>query len=63
MAINKISIDSLFRVLVLPARNKIYPSNKLKDPHNTLTSGDDNPLPGGSANGEGKGFPDAPFKK
>jgi hypothetical protein len=47
----------------LPAIKRIYPISKLAKPHKTLTSGDDNPFPGGFANGDGKLSPDMPCIK
>lgn len=38
-----------------------YPKSKLKAPHKTLIKGDEFPTPGGSANGEGNGFPEMPL--
>ena len=50
---NKISMDSLFFTDTLPAISNTYPINRLKQAHSTFTNGDDGPLPGGVANGEG----------
>jgi len=60
---NKTSIESLFAVDVLLTLNKIYPASKLKQPHNTLTVGEDSPLPGGFAKGVGNEFPETPLTK
>ncbi len=60
---NKTSIESLFARDVLLTLNNIYPASKLKQPHNTLTVGDESPLPGGFANGVGNGFPEMPCTK
>ncbi|MEN6295952.1 MAG: hypothetical protein ABFD61_07495 [Chloroherpetonaceae bacterium] len=35
----------------------------LNKPHITLTTGADNPCPGGLENGVGKGLPEIPFTK
>jgi hypothetical protein len=53
----------LFVCETLPALKRIYPISKLANAHKTLTIGDDNPLPGGFANGEGKLSPDTPCTK
>ena len=53
----------LFVLETLPVLKRTYPTNRLLNPHNTFTKGDDNPLPGGLANGEGKLSPDMPFTK
>jgi hypothetical protein len=50
----------LFVWETLPALKRTYPTNRLPSPHKTFTEGDDNPLPGGLANGEGKLSPDMP---
>ena len=57
---NKTSIDSLFAVDVLLTLNNIYPASKLKQPHKTLTIGEDSPLPGGFAKGDGNESPEMP---
>ena len=44
----------LFEFDIFPALNNTYPMIRLNKPHNTFTVGDDKPLPGGLANGEGK---------
>ena len=39
------------------------PIIKLMKAHITFVKGEDNPLPGGLENGEGKGIPEIPFTK
>jgi hypothetical protein len=53
----------LFACEILPTLNKTYPIIRLNNAHKILTNGDDNPLPGGFANGVGKLSPDIPFTK
>jgi hypothetical protein len=48
---------------IFPARNKIYPITRLNNPHRTLTAGEDRPLPGGFAKGDGNGAPETPWMK
>jgi hypothetical protein len=43
-----------------PTLKRMYPMSKLPSPHRTFTVGDDNPLPGGVENGDGKLSPDMP---
>lgn len=50
----------LFVWETLPTLKRIYPIIKFTKAHKTLTIGDDNPLPGGFANGVGKLSPDSP---
>lgn len=57
---NNKSIARLFLIVVLLTLNNTYPASKLKQPHNTLTRGEENPLPGGFAKGDGNGSPDTP---
>ncbi len=57
---NKTSIESLFCTDVLLTRNKINPTSKLKQAHNTLVVGEDSPIPGGVAKGVGKKSPETP---
>ena len=47
----------------LPTVNRKYPMNRFPSPQRVLTIGDDNPLPGGFANGLGKLSPDTPCIK
>jgi hypothetical protein len=47
----------------LPTLKRIYPITRLASAHRTFTVGDDNPLHGGCANGEGKKSPDTPWTK
>ena len=53
----------LFVEETLPALKRVYPMSILAKAHKTFTIGDDNPLPGGFANGEGKLSPDIPCTK
>lgn len=53
----------LFVWETLPALKRMYPMSKLANAHKTFTIGDDNPFPGGFANGEGKLSPDTPCTK
>ena len=46
-----------------PAIKRMYPIMRLARAHKTFTVGDDNPLPGGFANGVGKRLPDIPCMK
>ncbi len=50
----------LFVWETLPILKRKYPMTTLARAHKTFTIGDDNPLPGGFANGEGKLSPDTP---
>ena len=50
----------LFVWETLPTLIRMYPTSKLPSPHRTFTVGDDNPLPGGVENGDGKPSPDMP---
>ena len=52
--------DSLLLVETLPALNNKYPISKLRQAHKTFTSGDESPLPGGLAKGEGNASPETP---
>ena len=56
----KVSRLQLFVWETLPTLKRMYPMSKLPSPHRTFTVGDDNPLPGGFENGEGKLSPDIP---
>jgi hypothetical protein len=47
----------------LLALKRRYPTSKLASAHRTFTIGDDNPFPGGLANGVGKLSPDIPCTK
>ncbi|MGD0755009.1 MAG: hypothetical protein ABR927_08095 [Bacteroidales bacterium] len=47
----------LFEFILLILKSK-YPTNKLINAHKRLVKGDESPLPGGSANGFGKAFPE-----
>jgi len=47
----------------LPTIKRMYPIIRLARAHKTFTIGDDNPLPGGLANGVGKWLPDIPWMK
>ena len=60
---NKTSIESLLAMDVLLTLNNIYAASKLKQPHNTLTVGEESPLPGGFAKGVGNEFPETPLTK
>jgi hypothetical protein len=53
----------LFVWETLPTLKRRYPITKLASAHRTFTVGDDNPLPGGCANGDGKLSPDTPWTK
>ena len=53
----------LFVWVILPTLKRMYPIMRLANAHKTLTVGDDNPLPGGFANGVGKRLPDIPCMK
>jgi hypothetical protein len=55
--------DNLLVVVNLLYLKRVYPNNKLKTPHSTLINGDEFPNPGGSANGDGNGFPEMPLTK
>jgi hypothetical protein len=46
-----------------PTLKRTYPISRLANAHKTFTVGDDNPLPGGFANGVGKRLPDMPCMK
>jgi hypothetical protein len=46
--------------VTLPTLKRMYPASKLPSAHRTFTVGDDNPLPGGFENGDGKASPDMP---
>ena len=50
----------MFAFVSLPTRARMYPAARLPSPHRTLTKGEDNPLPGGFANGLGKASPETP---
>jgi hypothetical protein len=54
------NMENLFCTDILLIRNKIYPINKFKQAHNTLTVGEDRPLPGGCEKGLGKESPETP---
>lgn len=47
----------------LPHLKRRYPASKLPNAHRTFIIGDDNPFPGGVANGVGKLSPDIPCTK
>jgi hypothetical protein len=47
----------------LPTLKRTYPISRLARAHKTFTVGEDNPLPGGFANGVGKLLPDIPCTK
>ena len=53
----------LFDWETLPVFKRMYPMSRLAIPHKTFTIGDDNLLPGGFANGDGKLSPDTPCMK
>jgi hypothetical protein len=53
----------LFVWETLPTLKRRYPITKFVSAHRTFTVGDDNPLPGGCAKGEGKLSPDTPWTK
>ncbi len=57
---NKINIATLLLEVILLTCNKMYPTNRLKQAHKTLSVGEDNPLAGGFAKGVGKASPDTP---
>ena len=61
--IKKMSNASLFFEVVLLNLNSKYPTSRFANAHITFVSGDDNPFPGGSENGDGKGFPETPLIK
>ena len=54
---------SIFLEFILLNLNSRYPAMKLMKAHITFVKGEDNPLPGGLENGEGKGIPEIPFTK
>ena len=60
MPIKKTNKANLLLFKILPALKSKYPINKLSNAHNVFTNGDDKPLPGGLAKGEGKLSPDTP---
>ena len=60
MPIKKTNKANLLLLEILPALKSKYPISKLSNAHNTFTIGDDKPLPGGLAKGEGKLSPDIP---
>jgi hypothetical protein len=47
----------------LPTLNRTYPIIRLNNDHKILINGEDNPFPGGFANGVGKLSPDIPCTK
>jgi hypothetical protein len=47
----------------LPTRNRQYPTTRLSRAQITFRTGEDNPFPGGFANGVGKRFPEMPCTK
>ena len=58
-----VSMAHLFCMVVLLTRRSKYPTARLKQAQRTFTRGEDNPLPGGSEKGLGKGSPEMPFTK
>ena len=66
MPAKKMSRDNLFLAFILftlPDLNSKYPMSKFNNAHKTFVRGEERPLPGGSANGVGKGLPEIPFTK
>jgi len=61
MPIKKINKANLLLLEILPALKSKYPITKLSNAHNVFTIGDDRPLPGGLAKGEGKLSPEMPW--
>jgi len=54
-------MDELLSIETFPSFRSKRPITKLSWAHNTFTSGDDRPLPGGLAKGVGKGSPAEPL--
>ena len=52
----------LFEFILLTLKSK-YPTSKLNSAQIILVKGDESPLPGGSENGVGNGFPEIPLTK
>jgi hypothetical protein len=62
-AIKNIIKDRKFGFIIFPPRKRIYPMTIFSRPQRTLTVGDDRPLPGGFAKGEGNETPEMPLTK
>lgn len=63
MPIKKTISPMIVLELILLALKRRYPTIKLNNAHKTFVRGDESPIPGGSAKGDGKGFPETPFTK
>ncbi len=62
----KMSRDNLFSAFILftlPNLNSKYPISIFNNAHSTFVTGEESPLPGGSAKGVGKALPEIPFTK
>src|SRR5258707_15663135 len=63
MPAKKITSAELSPLETFPARKRMYPAARLNSAQTTFTVGDDNPFPGGLANGVGKRSPEMPCTK
>ena|SRR6185437_834890 len=59
----KVTHNQVVSALMALCTNRIVPMMALSTPHNTFTMGEDNPRPGGLANGVGNLFPEMPSIK
>lgn len=56
----KIIREGRLSLEILPARKRIYATNRLNSAHSTFTVGDESPLPGGWEKGVGNCSPEMP---